>query len=530
VSGKASGPAIKSSDQSEVVAFLGDPRSYRPAPDRVDRIDTHGAMVFLAGDSAYKIKRAVRYAYMDFSTLELRRAACENEIRVNRANAPQIYLGAVPITREGDGKLAIDGKGAAVEWAVHMRRFDEAAGLDRLAEKGELDRPLLELLARRIAEAHERAPRRERFDQPASFARIIANDREEFAAAPDLFDPAGASILLGASEQAAGALAPLLSARSGQGFVRLCHGDLHLRNIVLIDNEPVLFDAIEFDDAIATVDVIYDLAFLLMDLDQRGLREGANLVFNGYLKSAREDAHLDALGALPLFLSSRAAIRARVAAARSRHVAAAAKVRAIDQAKHYFAAACGYLAPAPPRLVAVGGLSGSGKTTLARRLAPLVGAAPGAVHLRSDVERKALFKVAETKRLKAEGYSPEVTARVYRRLAELAARALAAGHSVVVDAVYSTPQERSAIEEVAAGAGVPFTGFWLDAPEQVLIARVEGRRGDASDADADVVRGQLARGTGSIGWIRAGSGGKGPEVLERTRTALGIPPRDPAPG
>lgn len=524
-------------DQGGVVAFLSDPRSHEPAPRRVERIDTHGAIVFLAGENVYKIKRAVHYPYMDFSTLARRRAACENEIRVNRANAPRIYLGAVPITRKADGGLAIGGAGEAVEWAVHMRRFDEDAGLDRMAARGELGEELLERLARRVATAHERAPRRVGFDQENALAAILDQEEEEFATAPDLFDPEQAGRLTTTSRRALEKLAPLLGARSATGFVRLCHGDLHLRNIVLIDGEPVLFDAIEFDDAIATIDVLYDLAFLLMDLETRGMPAAANIVLNGYLKAAREDAHFEALAAMPLFLAMRAAIRARVTASQMA-LTAAGKGNATsskddgmaEMARRYFAAAGAYLAPSRPRLVAIGGLSGTGKTTLARRLAPFVGAAPGAVHVRSDVERKALFDVAETERLGPEAYEKGVTERVYRRLEDVAARVLGAGHALIADAVYSRPDERLAIEEVAARAGVPFAGLWLEADEETSIDRVEARTGDASDADARVVRQQFARGTGPITWRRIATQGDIETVVGRALDALDFTPgrREPS--
>jgi hypothetical protein len=514
------GPTQIAEDQSEVVAFLSDPRNHRPVPERVERIDTHGAMVFLAGENVYKIKRAVHYSYMDFSTLDRRRAACENEIRVNRVNAPQIYLGTIAITRDTDGGLALGGGGQAVEWAVHMRRFDETAGLDQVAARGALDDALLERLAGRVAMAHERAPRRAGFDQEKAFAAMLEQEAEEFAATPGLFNPEQATGLIAASRIILGRLGPLLRERAASGFVRLCHGDLHLRNIVLIDNEPVLFDAIEFDDAIATTDVLYDLAFLLMDLGTRGMAAAANIVFNGYLKVARDDRHFDALAAMPLFLAMRAAIRARVTA--SQMALAGEDGDLAPMARRYFNAASGYLTPSQPRLIAIGGLSGTGKTTLARRLAPFVGAAPGAVHLRSDVERKALFHVAETERLGPEGYKRDVTARVYRRLEEAAAHVLGAGHSLIADAVYSTPQERSAIEAAAKSAGVPFTGLWLEADEQILIERVEARHGDASDADAVVVRQQLERGTGTIAWQRIAAGGGTDMVLERALGALDL--------
>jgi hypothetical protein len=499
--------------QAEAIAFLADPANYTPQPESVKRIHTHGAMVFLAGHDAHKIKRAVKYPYMDFSTLEKRRAVCEQEIAVNRDNAPDIYVGTVPITREADGRLAFDGQGEVVEWAVRMRRFDETGSLDRIAETVGLDDALLARLAERIAAAHARAPIRRDFDQEAAFVELVRQDEQEFATAPELFDGEKARRLIDGTREELKRNARLLAARGKEGHVRRCHGDLHLKNIVLIDDAPVLFDAIEFDENIATVDVLYDLAFLLMDLETREMRHGANLVLNTYLKAAWQDAHLDGLKALPLFLSSRAAIRARVTASLRAHEHGGARVADARVARSYFEAALGFLKPHPARMIAVGGLSGTGKTTLARMLAPHIGAAPGAVHLRSDVERKVLFGVAETERLGPRGYSPEASKKTYERLFMLARRALKAGRSVVVDAVFARPKERAAIEAVAREGKAEFIGLWLDAPEETMISRVEERHGDASDARAEIVRQQLTYDLGEIDWARVSAADAPDRVL-----------------
>ena len=248
--------------QQAVMDFLGDPAGHGGA--KVTRIDTHAASVFLAGERALKVKRAVRFPFLDYSTLEKRKTACEAEIAVNRPFAPAIYRGVVPITRESDGRLAIGGKGEAVEWAVDMRRFDETMTLDHLAERGEIDERLADSLARAVAKAHAVAPKAGGF--AAELAEIIAQNDVELAARPDLFAPAQVAALGAATRAAYTRLRPLIEARERAGCVARCHGDLHLGNIVLLGGQPTLFDAIEFDPKIATGDVFYDLAFLLMDL------------------------------------------------------------------------------------------------------------------------------------------------------------------------------------------------------------------------------------------------------------------------
>ena len=501
-------------DQSEVAAFLAKPETHGGAP--VERIDTHAAMVFLAGELAYKVKRAVCYPYMDFSTLELRREACEKEVEINRRTAPDVYLGTCPIVRGADGLLRLHGVGEVVEWAVLMRRFDQAGLFDRLAQNGRLTPELLVRLADAVAAFHGSAePAPERAVEPGW---LIDENAEEFAERPDLFAPDQAEALTEAAGSALASTAGLLEERRARGLVRRCHGDLHLRNVCLVDGRPTLFDAIEFNDAIACIDVFYDLAFLLMDLDHRGLRPAANLVFNRYLQHSGD---LDALPALPLFLSLRAAVRAKV-------IASAAlsqddndlRRRLEDEARAYFAAAASYLAPPPARLVALGGFSGSGKSTLARALAPALGRAPGALHLRSDVLRKALYGVDELTRLPEEAYRPEVSARVYGELLVQARRALAAGQAVVLDAVYSKPDGRDELEAVARQVGVAFTGLWLEAPREVLLARAAARRADASDATPAVVASQLAEDPGVISWHRLEASGAPEDLVSQAERAL----------
>jgi aminoglycoside phosphotransferase family enzyme len=507
------------SPQQPVLALLAEPATHGGVP--VKRFDTHAAAVFLAGDRAFKVKRAVRFPFLDYSTLEKRKQACEAELEVNQPFAPQIYRRVVPITRADGGRLALDGGGTPVEWAVEMQRFDENATLDHLAGAGKIDADLADALGRAVAAAHAKADAVEPGPWIKAIADYVEEHVEAFGVRPDLFPSAEVEDLARAGRAAYARIQPLLIERGRRGLIRRIHGDLHLGNIVLLDGRPVLFDAIEFSPLIASGDVLYDLAFLLMDLTERGLEGAANIVLNRYLIETRRTEDLDALAALPFFLSMRAAIRAKVTAARLDHAKNEEKPVIESTARKYFDFARRFITPAPPQLLAVGGLSGTGKSWLARALAPHIAPAPGAVVLRSDVERKALLGKDEHDKLPTDAYSPAVTARVYAVIADKARRAVAAGHSAVVDAVFARPLERVVMARSAQALGVPFHGLFLDVDLATRVARVGARGRDASDADAAVARSQESYDLGALDWRRIDASGTPEQTLTRARAAMG---------
>ena len=478
-------PKPSEADQLETIAFL---RALAPCT----QITTHCSHVFVYGERVLKLKRALRYAYLDFSTPEKRIADCERELAINRRLTPKLYLGFRCIARAPDGALQLDGPGEVLDGLVEMRRFKDEDLFSRMVEEGRATPALVTRLAGVIAASHEKAE----VASPGGadvFGRVLAlNETALRASAPVSLDRiealcAGLRALLDRH-------GALLDARSARGCVRRCHGDLTLRNICLFEGEPALFDALEFDEGLATIDVLYDLAFPLMDLWRLGARDLANLLFNRYL-DARDEG--DGLPLLPLFMATRAVVRAHVAAA----LAQEAPER-LPEAQGYFELAEALLEPRRPLLVALGGFSGSGKSTLSAHLASALGPAPGARIHATDRIRKALHGMAATDRLPPEAYAPEVSARVYAREREACAATLRTGHGCIAEAVFDRAQDRAAIEAVAQAAGVPFAGFWLDAPVEVLAHRIAGRRGDPSDADEAVMRAQVARGNEGVGWTR----------------------------
>jgi aminoglycoside phosphotransferase family enzyme/predicted kinase len=510
-------------EQREVLAFLRDPESYPTGAAPVEVIETHGSLVFLAGSYAYKLKRAVKYAYLDFSTLALRLAACSAELRLNRRTAPPLYLEVRAISRVTDGNLRWGRAGRPddeiVDYVVVMRRFDQRDLLDNLARRGALSPRLLYALTAHIVEFHKKAEKRPERGGAAIMAGLVETNigilRRSRAAG---FDPGQIDCVEAALGREVSRIGELLDQRRDAGKVRLCHGDLHLGNICLVEGRPLLFDCIEFSEDIASIDVLYDLAFLLMDLNHRGHRDFANLVLNRYLDLIGED---DGLAAMPLFLALRALIRAHVRATTAEHGwGGEDRVAVFAEARSYLDEAAAVLTPSPPRLVAIGGLSGTGKSTLAASLAPALGRPPGARWLRSDVLRKLHFGIYPETPLPPEAYAPDITERVYRDLCAGAAMALRAGYAAVIDAVALREDERRAFAAVAAKAGVPFTGLWLDAPEDKLIARVGARSGDASDASPAVVAQQLTHDPGPLDWSRIDAGAGPDSTLAAARRAL----------
>ena len=503
-------------DPDRLRTLLGKGEAYGVPGAEVEQVSTHAAEIFLLGERAFKMKRPVRYSFLDFSTPERRKAALDAELRLNRRTAPMLYERVVPVTRDERGGLAVDGEGEPIEWLLEMRRFDQAALLDRIAKVQALEPATIDALATTLAAFHDEAQRRPDLGGYAAMAEVTRGNAGDLASlVGPVFEDAQVRAVDEATRAALERARDLLEQRRADGFVRHCHGDLHLGNIVLLDGALVLFDCLEFDEALATIDTFYDLAFLLMDLLHRDLCALAQRLLGGYLDTTWDDA---GTALLPLFLSCRAAIRAKVEGFAAQSEAGGAQE--ISAARAYLDLAQRFLALEPARLIAIGGVSGTGKSTLARALAPGIGAAPGAVILRSDTIRKKLFGVAPTERLGPDAYREKVSAKVYNVMLSRASALLGAGHSVIVDAVYLEGRDRARIAQVAADTGVPFAGLWLIAPVETLLARVQRRRNDASDATATVLQSQLEVDPGPLDWSKVNAAADPVTVAAGAREAL----------
>ncbi|AXB76627.1 aminoglycoside phosphotransferase [Novosphingobium sp. P6W] len=449
-----------------------------------ERIDTHAASVFLTGDRAWKLKRPIKLPYLDFSSVDLRHDALEAELRLNRRTAPDIYLSLHKVTLSSSGALKLDGECDVVDWLLEMQRFPEGALLADQVDQGILDDATVMQLADDLVRFHGKAQASTNSGGAARLRKVAQGNAACLAAYPALFDSRHVSALTTRIAAMIERNAALLDFRAILGRVRHGHGDLHLGNIAMVDGRATPFDCLEFNDELATGDVLYDLAFLLMDLWHRGARRAANMLFNRYL-----DASADEGGAalVPLFMSIRATVRAHVLATTFQR---SGSPEAASSARNYLILAQALVTEVKPVLVAIGGLSGTGKTTLARAIGGGIGGAPGARILRSDVLRKRLAGIAPEVPMPPSSYSQMTASKVYAELTRLARHWVSAGSCVVGDAVFGQAAEKRALEKVARQQRLPFHGFWLDLGEENRIERIRDRGPDASDATVAVARRQ----------------------------------------
>ena len=486
-------------------------------------IETHISWIVLTGDFAYKIKKPVRFDFLDYSSLELRRRHCERELEIGRRYAPEIYLDVVPIIADGERLTVGEANGTIVEYAVKMRQFDQACLLDRQLSAGQIAAAEMDALAAQLARYHTDAARVKSSAEDAC-ARAIAPAMENFdyllahlghAQNLDSFplsEPRGKGQDEGAPEfsdqlandsqqreaverlrnwsaNQSSNLREWFAARSGSGAVRDCHGDLHLSNLLRIEGRFLAFDPIEFNDRLSQIDTINEAAFLMMELHEHGFRTHSNRFINQYVE---ETGDYDGLRGLVYYLVSRAMVRAKLDLIRHTQTAGKQLTVLTKAGWRYMQYAQRVAAPAQPELWIMHGFSGSGKSTVAMRLVE----ERGLFRLRSDVLRKQLLGIAPLGKTPDdrldEAYSSALTDRVYRRLAEVAEQVLSSGFGVIADATFLKHSQRLQFAGLAARLRVPFRIVDCAAPIAELERRLSQRGPDPSDANHDVLRHQIA--------------------------------------
>lgn len=479
----------------ELIRSLANPACYDHAAGPVRHLETHISHLLLTGEFAYKIKKPLDLGFLDFSTLAKRLHACEEEVRLNRRLAPAFYLGVVPITGSPVAPR-INGTGEAFEYAVKMRQFPADATLDRLDAAGGPTAQQVEAIAATVARFHlhdcARAPDDSPWGTPERVWQPMAENFEHIA--PLLAGPTDRLQLdtlhaWSAAEHAR--LSPLLAARKRDGFVRECHGDLHLGNLAWVDDALLVFDCLEFNPGLRWIDIQSEIAFCWMDLLQRGHTDRAWLLLNLWLEQTGDYA---GLALLRFYAVYRAMVRVKVAVLRAGQTAGAGRDAALAEARALLGLATALTQPQPARLDITHGLSGSGKTTVTRRLMQ----DPGAIRLRSDVERKRMAGLDALARSGAGVgealYAADATRRTYQRLAELAGQLLEAGWPVIADATFTARWQRDLLRETARVRGVEFGILDFPVPVATLRERIVQRAragGDASEADLAVLAHQL---------------------------------------
>jgi len=475
---------------AEQSSLIGALRATLPQPAEIR--ETHISWVLLAGEHAWKIKKAVNFGFLDFSTLEKRRFYCHEELRLNRRLAPQLYLDVVPISGSAAAPL-LDGNGDAIEFAVKMRRFPATAQFDVMLEQGTLEPSHIDAIAHKIAAFHRTATVAAPESAFGTADAVHQPGRQNFAQIRPHLDQGADLELLeylhSWNESEFRRLAANFAQRKEQGFIRECHGDLHLANLALFEGDVAPFDCIEFNENLRWIDVISEIAFLAMDLHDRQ-REGlAWRLLNAYLEHSGDYA---GLAVLRYYLVYRALVRAKVASLGS--AADTLSGTSLAQCRDYLALAETFVRAARPFILITHGLSGSGKTTLAGELATTL----GALRIRSDIERKRLFGLAPTARsgsgVDSGLYTAEAHQQTYRKLAELTRTIVSAGYPVIVDAAFLQQAEREHFRQLAESLGCGFAILDLQAPPEILQQRVEQREKtglDASEATVAVLQRQL---------------------------------------
>ena len=479
-----------------LIKALQNPALYDHSIDKFEVIETHISWVLLTGEYVYKIKKPVNYGFLDFSTLEKRHFFCEEELRLNRRLAPQLYLDVVSI-HGSEAHPQLNGQGAVIEYAVKMRQFPQSVQLDRLLAKDGLDNSVMDNLARKVAQFHLSITSVDKESSYGDVEHIQQPMLENFTHIRASIDDQTITPLLDKLEQwtqqQLQKLSPIIQLRKAQGYVRECHGDMHLRNIALWQDDIVIFDCIEFNENFYWIDVMSEIAFLVMDLEDRQQDSLAQRFLNTYLEITGD------YEGLPLFLCYkvyRAMVRVKVDALRIIQEQTGTKEyeQTFREFQQYLKLAERYIKPTTPTLLITFGLSGSGKSFGARLLAEKF----PAIQVRSDVERKRLYRVAANGKVsqatQQKLYTPEATQKTYHRLVAIAQCLLNAGYSVIIDAANLKLQQRQQFIELARSMRIRYFILAFQAEEAILKQRVEQRAqqgDDISDATVEILQHQL---------------------------------------
>ncbi|TCK17534.1 hypothetical protein DFR30_0767 [Thiogranum longum] len=477
----------------ELVQTLQQPALFPHPVTRFETIETHISIVLLTGMFAYKFKKPVNFGFLDFSTLEKRKHFCEEELRLNRRLAPELYLEVVPVTAGPE----LGGEGKVIEYAVRMREFDQASQFDRLLDAGQLGSAHMDALGLRIARFHMNAAVATPDSHYGTPAAIQAPVEENFSQIQDCRQETGEqsrlSSLRNGSRETFRKLQTILQTRKNTGFIRECHGDLHLRNIALVNETPVAFDCIEFNDNLRWIDIISEVAFLVMDLDHREQPGLASRFLNTWLEQTGDYAGITLLR---YYLVYRAMVRAKVDCLRAYQagIDSTSKASMLKEYRAYLALAERYTKPPSPMLILMHGLSGSGKTRVSQALLESL----PAIRLRSDIERKRLHGLATDSRSSSgidQGiYNRTGSELTYRHLKSLAAVLLDAGHHVIIDASFLQQTRLVPFIDLAKSRSARCLIIDCQAPVQELRERVIARESDqkeASEADIEVLESQL---------------------------------------
>ncbi len=477
---------------SSLIEHLQQAELYDHPVRQFQLIETHISWVLLTGDYVYKIKKPVDFGFLDFTTLDKRHYFCQQELTLNRRLAPQIYLDVVAITGS-PGAPEINGRGPAIEYAVKMRQFPQQARLDQMLSRGELTPDLIDRLARRIAAFHADIEAAERDTPWGTVEAIGAPVRQNFQQIGPLLEDEEDRTRLGRLEQWSlqrfEALKPLFERRHRDGFIRNGHGDMHLGNIAVVDDEIIIFDCIEFNDAFRWIDVISDIAFTTMDLDDRGQTSLAARLIDTYLQYSGD---YEGLRLYDFYRVYRALVRAKVACLRlgQAGLSDAERRAAISSYRNYLQLAERYAQASRPVLCITHGVSGSGKTTLSQPLLERY----GMIRIRSDVERKRLYGYGPEARTDGSIYSADANEKTYGRLAHLAREVIESGLSVIIDATFLKRRERARFAELGQQLKVPFIILHFHAPEALLKKWIRTRQAlarDASEATVEIMEQQL---------------------------------------